>query len=689
MKVSRLARLRPHHRRATVFHGLIYLSLMFLPHAAPAAAADTATLTSASQGTSFECIATYGEVISTCTQVSHYVYLNQGRSMRVLDIIDPAHPKVIGWFNFDSEIRYMSIRGPALYVELSRNPNKIFDITDPAHPRPSAEAGDISLNAPENLMGNFVLTEGYSKNRRLVDFDVFDHKNPLKPTRRIKDERYITGGNPNFGYFATDGTHLFQAERGLDEDENGNRRVAIRDVTTSPTTLGWCKIKMPGEDAIISLRDGQLIAADSVTTIPLANVKPSDTVWIYRNDDGLCRVQEGEPAKLAAPIIPPKFTAQTSKGELRIYENVPGSQPALRSIYGAHAGAEQFKIAGRRGYLLDGDKGLQILDLSDPAAPKMLGRFDLSVASAPSSDDKKFIGTPTKTGKASKKGGPQIDRYIRAVEDNLVFLSGGAPGFRVIDCSNPGAPVVCSRYSGSGGPMSIQSQRAYIAAGNDGLQILDLSNPAAIRPVGRYATLNPATDLATSGSLIYLLAKDLLILNVANAARPVLLSSTTLAIESDKTEALESNHQFLKKLGPALYFIQFVHEDRRHQLAICKIIDISNPTRPRPLIAQLYSDEIAGEEESIVSRTAGFPSRSSRSPFAGSFLCLPSNYYGIRAPEEKNLTIYDLADPLNPAKAFRTSAVSRDDHVALYKNTLYLADGPGGLVIMRPSASRR
>ena len=83
----------------------------------------------------FECIGSYGEKIQSYEQYTHYVFLRQGYSLRILDIIDPAHPAIILWRRFDTEITSMVLKWPALYIGFKGGAVFIWDVSDPAQPR--------------------------------------------------------------------------------------------------------------------------------------------------------------------------------------------------------------------------------------------------------------------------------------------------------------------------------------------------------------------------------------------------------------------------------------------------------------------------------------------------------------------------------------------------------------------------
>ncbi len=79
-----------------------------------------------------------------------------------------------------------------------------------------------------------------------------------------------------------------------------------------------------------------------------------------------------------------------------------------------------------------------------------------------------------------------------AVVDGLAYDAHGASGLRIIDVSNPAAPVELGALDTPGFAMGIEvvGGLAYVANGTSGLRIIDVSNPSA--PVELGALSSPA-----------------------------------------------------------------------------------------------------------------------------------------------------------------------------------------------------
>ena len=116
--------------------------------------------------------------------------------------------------------------------------------------------------------------------------------------------------------------------------------------------------------------------------------------------------------------------------------------------------------------------GLQIIDVSDPSTPSLLGSYDAS--------------------------GILHDIHVVG---NYAYVVGGA-GLQVVDISNPNAPEGVGWYEWVGdSSVYVVDNYVYVADGD--LWVLDVSDPAALREVGFYDS-ERAYDVFVAGGYIYL-----------------------------------------------------------------------------------------------------------------------------------------------------------------------------------------
>lgn len=135
-------------------------------------------------------------------------------------------------------------------------------------------------------------------------------------------------------------------------------------------------------------------------------------------------------------------------------------------------------LNANRAYVADGGSGLQVIDVSNPASPLLLGSLDT---------------TGTAMGMAA------IGQYALVADDS---------DLQSVDMSNPAEPVLRNTYSeGSFKAIAVQDQYAYIAAGPSvGLKILDISDPANPKKKDGYISADSTggQGIAVAGQYAYL-----------------------------------------------------------------------------------------------------------------------------------------------------------------------------------------
>jgi hypothetical protein len=154
---------------------------------------------------------------------------------------------------------------------------------------------------------------------------------------------------------------------------------------------------------------------------------------------------------------------------------------------------------------LGGETSLVVLDVSNPAAPQVLGELDL------------------------RGGGPVEDL---ALSGTHVYIAAGE--LSVIDAGDSANPrliaTVGETWSATG--LAIVDKIAYVAdgSGEGGLRVLDVSNPAHPVELGVYEMLQAASDVSVKDGIAYVVDDDgLQTVNISSPAQPV--QSGALAIE--------------------------------------------------------------------------------------------------------------------------------------------------------------
>jgi hypothetical protein len=154
--------------------------------------------------------------------------------------------------------------------------------------------------------------------------------------------------------------------------------------------------------------------------------------------------------------------------------------------------------AGEFLYVSCGEAGVQVMDISDPLSPSVVGG----------------CGT----------GGAADD--VAAYDDG-VCAAAGASGLKVIDAQHPATPaVVGSAAAGSAAAQGVcvRGTTAYVAAGADGLRIVSIADPAHPLQLGVLNTPGDARDVVVVGATVYVAdgPGGVQAIDASNPAQPVL-----------------------------------------------------------------------------------------------------------------------------------------------------------------------
>jgi hypothetical protein len=140
-------------------------------------------------------------------------------------------------------------------------------------------------------------------------------------------------------------------------------------------------------------------------------------------------------------------------------------------------------------YSWDGDgripPRLHIIDAGDPAQPREVGSLDMPGV----------VGTP------GWVWGP-VDI---AVAGNYAYLATALPGLRIVDISNPAAPVEVGFFDTDDWATSVavDGDRAYVADRDSGLIAIDIANPMAPAKLDVYNTPSSAGAVAAANGTVY------------------------------------------------------------------------------------------------------------------------------------------------------------------------------------------
>jgi fibronectin type 3 domain-containing protein len=225
-------------------------------------------------------------------------------------------------------------------------------------------------------------------------------------------------------------------------------------------------------------------------------------------------------------------------------EVVDVSDPANPALVGSCTTPGGFEedvaVSGDLALIADNWAGLQVIDITDPANPSVVGSYESGGGYAhgvAAVGDLAFIAydynglvivdisdptNPSFVGSYDVGGG--YGAMLVTVAGDLALV-GYDEGVQIVDISNPASPSLVGSYDTSDNPSGIEvaGDLAFVADNTSGLQILDISNPANPSLVGSYDTPGYTRAVAVAGDLAFVadLLSGLQVLDISNPAHPV------------------------------------------------------------------------------------------------------------------------------------------------------------------------
>lgn len=164
---------------------------------------------------------------------------------------------------------------------------------------------------------------------------------------------------------------------------------------------------------------------------------------------------------------------------------------AVRKVLKTGGQPRRMVLSGDRVYLANNNGGLLLVDVSDWAAPKLLGTLSQA-----------------------------FHALDLAVRDQTVFLAAGLEGLLIVDCSDPRTPRLIGRLRtpGPATTVALAGETVYLGCARNGVQVVDVSRPAHPTPIGQLDVPALITDLAVAETTLLVAAgaRGLYVVDVGN-----------------------------------------------------------------------------------------------------------------------------------------------------------------------------
>jgi hypothetical protein len=403
--------------------------------------------------------------------------------------------------------------------------------------------------------------------------------------------------------------------------------------------------------------------------------------------------------------------------KLTILDASKPETPIQIEVFNAPAPINAMTMAGHLAYIGWGicyraacTRGMSVLNVSDPTAPKVVGSSDaisfgspvVSVGhyiyAGPNMIDVSQPAEPVGAGRWTKLEGRPTSI---AVTGDRAYVANDQGVLTMLDVSNPESPVEMGAHRvlpPTNSALTVVGDHVYVANGNaGGLHVIDVSNPEAFVQVGQYEAPGKAADLAVADGYAYLANSDgdHWMVNVSEPARPIQVSSRTSWVQSPSVgghvavargyvyiahwtslQILSVSDPYAPDFVRTLFFRSLISAiaaskdylyvatiDDRHGTATSRAtlwaIDISDPDLP------LKAGKLELEEDfdpMYIHLTS---------------LSVADNY--LYATSQAGLWVIDVSDVANPTKVRVRDTPGVAASVAVVDDYAYIADGLSGL----------
>jgi hypothetical protein len=212
------------------------------------------------------------------------------------------------------------------------------------------------------------------------------------------------------------------------------------------------------------------------------------------------------------------------------------SNPAIPKVTGSYRPKNYLgpvAVSGTRAYVIEKETLLRVLDVSNPAQPRAVGSRQmpdtvrgLAVSGkrvyASLSESLRILdmSDPSQPKEIGVCGGLQLAGRV-TVAGKYAYVAADFHGMRIIDVSNPGKPTEIGAFTGPGNvtKIAVQGQHAYVADYAGGLHIADTSNPKKPVRIARHGDF-VVGDVAVAGKYALLAAGALDVLDVSSPNNP-------------------------------------------------------------------------------------------------------------------------------------------------------------------------
>jgi len=226
------------------------------------------------------------------------------------------------------------------------------------------------------------------------------------------------------------------------------------------------------------------------------------------------------------------------------------SDPAAPTLVGGidtpSVAALGLTVVGFHAYVADGSSGLEVIDVSDPSQPVIVGN----------------AYTPDAA-------------WAAAVMGSYAYVASGYRGVHVVDISDPASPVIVGRVYTPDHAVGVvvEGIHAYVADEHSGIQIFDVSTPFSSPLVSHFQIDGSASNIALQSSHAYVAAFPwgLRVVDFADPTQPKVVGSVPSPPRLRAVDVAVTGSLACVATTPS----------REDETGIIQVVDISNPGMPQ------------------------------------------------------------------------------------------------------------
>ena len=389
--------------------------------------------------------------------------------------------------------------------------------------------------------------------------------------------------------------------------DNGNNYLTVFDVTNPAQPVKLTTIGTPDDVRDVIALDGRLYIADADSGVLIYDLStPQSPALIGHYNVGHFAYRIGSDGATVCALL-------SDVGLQLIDVTDPAPPPLVGSL--DTSGCVNLTLVGDLGYVAAGRSGMCIADVSSPDAMFLLGGID----------------TPGTTNDIE-------------VDGDFAFLADGETGLRVINVANPTQPVKVGDVltPGHAFGVDLSDKIAFVASDPGGVAVFNVSNPAFPQLIDVIDTPGRPRDVLVDGNVAYVASyqSGLYVYDVSDPA-----NITQIAFSDQPKYALRLHLE-----GDLLYIANSFNS--------FYIVDVSNPTSP-VVVGQADVDDCVGI---TVDGDLAFAS---------------SNHHGLH--------IFDVSDPARPILIARYDVYDGSYGVTHRDGLAYVCFGLAGVHVVNPS----